>query len=410
MKKAGGKAAILIAMAAFIFFNTFDNPECSEPLQVMTKVYGTKTSDGWTLSVNRYALKDSPVKKKGAVILCHGFNINNSFWDLSKKCSLARYLASDGYDVWVPSLRGSGLSSKPILADMRGMLKLDIVNVPQVLMKAPLDLTKFDWTIDDHIHQDVPAIIDLVIKESGFDKVYWIGHSMGGIIMFGYLEVENHDRDKIAGFVPIGSMMIITQPLSTGLKMIANQKPLLTASLLINTTAASQFRNITLGTVKSPIEELLMDSKNMETDVMYKFFHTAIDDTSPGVVAQFSDSIKTGKMVSSDNNYNYTANLRLVNTPVLILGGNKDGFISEEGLQKTYAMVGSEDKKVVIFSKADGYSADYGHCDLILGKDSEKEVYPVILNWLNDRVNKKLALSTPEGAIDNTAGAAKAAK
>jgi len=376
------KAPILIAIAALMFC---DLPYIFAEGEVATKVYSVKTDDGWTLSLNKYALKDESLKKKAAVILCHGFNINNRFWDLDKRCSIARYLAGNGYDVWVPSLRGSGLSSKPILADMRGMLKLDIVNVPQVLMKAPFDLTKFDWTIDDHIHRDVPVIIDLVRKESGFDKIYWIGHSMGGIIMFGYLENENHDTSKIAGFVSIGSMMVITQPLSAGLKMIANQKPLLTASLLINTTAVSQFRNFTLGTVKSPIEELLMNSENMEADVMYKFFNIAIDDTSPGVVAQFSDSIKTGKMVSSDKSYSYTANLRLVNTPILVLGGNKDGFVSEEGLQKTYMMVGSKDKEVVIFSKSNGYSADYGHCDLILGKDSEREVYPVILNWLDGR-------------------------
>jgi len=380
------KVVILVTVAAFMFFNSpYIFAEGEEPLKVMTKVYSVKTDDGWTLSVNRYSLKDASLKKKGAVILCHGFNINNKFWDLDKTCSLSRYLASNGYDVWAPSLRGSGLSSKPVLADVRGILKLDIVNVPQVLMKAPFDLTKFDWTVDDHIYKDVPAIIDLVKKESGFDKVYWIGHSMGGIIMFGYLEVGTRGRDNIAGFVSIGSMMVITQPLSTGLKMIANQKPLLTASLLINTTAASQFRNFTLGTVKNPIEELLMDEENMEKGVINKFFNMAIDDTSPGVVAQFSDSIKTGKMVSSDTSYSYTANLPLITTPILILGGNKDGFVSEEGLGKTYIMVGSEDKKLVIFSKSNGYSTNYGHCDLVLGKNSEQEVYPVILNWLNER-------------------------
>ena len=71
------------------------------------------------------------------------------------------------------------------------------------------------------------------------------------------------------------------------------------------------------------------------------------------------------------------------------MGGNTDGFVTEEGLRSIYDSVSSKDKTVKIFSQANGYSADYGHCDLILGRNSEKDVYPVILNWLNERTAAK---------------------
>ncbi|MDP3788849.1 MAG: alpha/beta fold hydrolase [Candidatus Omnitrophota bacterium] len=361
----------------------------NEPSDVATKVYSTKTDDGWTLSLNRYTSKDPAVKVKAAVILCHGFNLNNKFWDLDKTCSLARYLTRNGYDVWAPSLRGSGLSSKPLIADVRNLIKLELVNIPQTLMRAPMDLTKFDWNIDDHILRDVPAIINLVKSESGFKKVYWIGHSMGGIIMFGYLETKK--QDDIAGFVPISTMMFIHHPLSHSLETISKQKPLLTASLLINTNVASQLRNVTFGTVKNPIEELLMKRDNMEDRVVFRFFRLAIDDTSPGVVSQFSDSIRKGKMISSDGQFNYTNALKNVKVPIFIMGGNGDGFVTEEGLKSIYDSVSSKDKSVAIFSQANGYSADYGHCDLILGRNSEKEVYPAILNWLNGRAHENIS-------------------
>jgi lysosomal acid lipase/cholesteryl ester hydrolase len=345
----------------------------------------TKTADGWKISINRYLKKGkaSP-RPKAAVILCHGFNINNKFWDIDNRSSLARYLAANGYDVWAPSLRGSGSSSKPLASKLRGLLKFDVQGAVETLQTSPEDVIRSGWTIDDHIHQDVPAIVDFVREESGFDRVYWIGHSMGGIVMFGYLETE--EPEKIAGFIPIGAMMVMPDPLTPHLEEIATQKLLLTASLVINTTVASQLSNYTLGTIASPVEKLLLERKNMHGDVVFRFFNSCIDDTSAGVVAQFSDSIGAGSIFSIDKEYNYTDNLPRVTTPILLMAGGADGFVTEGMMRKTHAAVSSPDKEVIIFSKANGHSMDYGHCDLILGKNSTKDVYPAVLDWLDKRV------------------------
>lgn len=372
--------AIAITLMLVLFCAA--SPVFSETPPVTTGEYAARTSDGWDLSITRYS--GGPYKiKKAAVVLCHGFNINSSFWDLGERVSLARYLAKNGYDVWAPSLRGSGDSSKPLISNIRSMVKLEIMKLPRRILKMPTDIVKFNWTIDDHILKDVPSIIDVVKKESRFSKIYWIGHSMGGIIMYGYLETMG--QKNIAGFIPIGSMMIIPHPLTGHLKTVATQKPLMNASLLINTTMASQLRNVTLGTIKNPIEDLLLNRENMYDDIVFRFFRIAIDDTAPGVVSQFSDSIRTGSMLSKNRAYNYTDNLHLVKVPIMIMGGGADGFVSESSLRATYEAVSSGDKGIMVFSRLYGYSADYGHCDLVLGKNSEKEVYPVILNWLDKR-------------------------
>lgn len=387
-----GKAKLfLISLTVFAVFicNTYlDRADAGDTAaKVKIKEYNVKTKDGWNLSVNRYTLKNGSSKKKAAVILCHGFNINNRFWDIDERCSIARYLAGNDYDVWAPSLRGSGLSSKPILSDLKGMIRFEIPAIPRMLMKAPADITKLNWTIDDHINKDIPVIIDLVRKESGFDKIYWIGHSMGSIIVFGYLEAEDHNN--VAGFISLSSMMIISKPVNPQLERAANERQLLTASLLLNAVVAAQLRNYTLGNIKIPMEELLMNKDNVETDVIYRFFRVAIDDTSPGIMAQFANSLKAGKMISSDGKINYTDSMNLVKVPILIAGGSRDDFVAEEGMRGTYDAISSGDKSIVVFSKSNGYSADYGHCDLILGRNSEKEVYPVILNWLNERTAVK---------------------
>jgi len=50
-----------------------------------------------------------------------------------------------------------------------------------------------------------------------------------------------------------------------------------------------------------------------------------------------------------------------------------------------YDHISSRDKEMHVFSKENGYSADYGHCDLFLGKNSKEEVYDYIHRWLKRR-------------------------
>ena len=50
------------------------------------------------------------------------------------------------------------------------------------------------WTVDDLVKYDVPAILDYVERETGRDRVNWIGHSLGGMVVFTYLEQAPHNR------------------------------------------------------------------------------------------------------------------------------------------------------------------------------------------------------------------------
>lgn len=383
------KISVIFLLALIVPYVLVYAEQPTEPV-INTEEHVTTTVDSWDISIRRYLLKDIDKKDiKAAVILCHGFNFNNIFWDIDKEASLSRYLAKNGYDVWVPSLRGSGASSKPILSTLKDINRLNPVTLAQGLIKVPFDITKVNWTIDDHITKDAPAIIKYVKERSGFDKVYWVGHSMGGIIIFGYLEIEG--QDDIAGFIPIGSMVVIPQPLTPQFKMIAAQERITRASLIFNTKVAADIRAFTFGAVKYPIEELLLKRENMSDKVLFRLFRECIEDTSFGVVEQFTHSIKSGRMVSSpssDFEYDYTANINRINVPVLIMAGSEDAFVTKKVLKECYRRLSSFDKKLVIFSKKKGYSAEYGHSDLLIGKNSEKEVYPVILNWLDKRSSR----------------------
>jgi pimeloyl-ACP methyl ester carboxylesterase len=342
-----------------------------------------KTVDGWTLSLYRY--KPSRIKEGTVpVILCHGFNYNSNLWDLDKRHSFATYLKQMGYDTWTVNLRGSGDSSKPAMSDFRSLSKLQISRWPRALMRIPFNVKKFSWNIDDHIHKDLPAIIEFVKSQTRRDQITWIGHSMGGVVMYGYLETQN--QDNVKNFVAIGTTVIIPERPKAGsmLAMIASQKPVTNASLLINTTVASQLRNFTLGTMKLPWEELFYNKENMDRITALRMFRIAIDDTAPGVINQYVDMIKNGELTSADKKFNYTRNLHKIKVPILFIVGVKDKMGSPESARYAFENVSSKDKKAIVFSKANGHSADYGHCDLVLGKNPE-EVYSYIYGWLKKR-------------------------
>lgn len=347
-----------------------------------SKHYYTKTKDGWALSLYRY-IPNNPLINEVPVILCHGFNQNSRIWDLDKKHSFAGYLAGKGYDVWAVNLRGSGDSSKPSLSSLRSITKLQIKKIPKLLFRALVNIRKINWTIDDHIHKDLPAIIEFVKSKTKSSQVTWIGHSMGGMVMYAYLETEN--QKNIRSFVAIGSMINIKQPPNKLLSIIAFQKPIRYASLLINTTVAYQLRNLTFGTVRLPWERLFYNRDNMDRFTVMRMFRISTDDTSPGVIAQFSDVIKNGDFMSVDKAYNYTKNLSRIKIPILLTAGSKDLVANVETATYAFQNVSSWNKTLHVFSKENGYSADYGHADLLLGKKSSEEIYPYIALWLEKR-------------------------
>jgi len=82
------------------------------------------------------------------------------------------------------------------------------------------------------------------------------------------------------------------------------------------------------------------------------------------------------------NIYNYKDNLTKFTHPLLAVAGGKDKEAPPEEVIHTVKKVGSQDKTSHIFSKENGYVADYGHLDLNLGKKAKEEVYPVITDWL----------------------------
>jgi hypothetical protein len=90
-------------------------------------------------------------------------------------------------------------------------------------------------------------------------------------------------------------------------------------------------------------------------------------------------------MLSADGRIDYSARLGEVIVPTLMVAGANDVISDVPSTRMTFDALGSADKALVVFSKANGHVADYGHCDLAWSRYAPREVFPVIIDWLDRR-------------------------
>ena len=350
------------------------------------QTYYTETADGWTLQVDRFE-PNQPAPLANPVLLCHGLSYNNRFWDLTEKVSLARYLTSRGYDVWSVSLRGAGLSDQPLASVLRKMATGSIP--PEFFTEAhkhELGSAAFsDYSVDDHINYDVPAVISLVKEKTGAKKVHWVGHSMGGMIMFAYLATHPQEAARdVDTFVAVSVPMAMFHPLNKAMQVQVDNAAALKAGNAFISTSYDAFVAKVLGKLAPPTvsETLFLNRDNVDDGVLRLLAQWAQESISPGQLDQLFVMAAEENFYSQDHQTDYTALLDQVTTPTFFLVGQLDNMATVGAVKFAYRQVSSQDKAFKLFARINNSRADYGHDDIIIGKHARQEVYPEILNWL----------------------------
>ena len=163
------------------------------------EVHFVTSQDGWRITLNRYRAAGSVVGSRkqsttAPVIMCHGAFANRMTYDLGDgHSSLAFYLSAMGHDVWVLELRGHGRSSprpswlQTVLAQGRN--------------------PGGSWSIMKYIDHDLPSAIAYIRNHTHAKKVHWVGHSMGGIVLYSWLGLQKGNTQDFASIVTIGSAL-----------------------------------------------------------------------------------------------------------------------------------------------------------------------------------------------------------
>ncbi|CAG2175164.1 unnamed protein product [Oppiella nova] len=142
------------------------------------------TGDGYILSFTRIVNpRVTDRSKLRPIILQHGFQANADMWLINSMGrlndkgqwvednnngpvgnTLGFVLAVNGYDVWLANMRGN------IYSQNHTEFKID-------------DPRFWRFSVDEMIDYDLPAMISYIQKETQKEKISFIGHSQGGLIM-----------------------------------------------------------------------------------------------------------------------------------------------------------------------------------------------------------------------------------
>lgn len=327
------------------------------------------TKDGWILGI-RHIRPLVPDPDKDPVVLCHGLGLNGTFWTITDR-HLAQNLADHGYDVFIPDMRGSGAS--------RQAGKLGQINTALRQTLIP-EIGAGGWTMDDQANYDVPAILDYVEQTTGRPRVNWVGHSLGGMLMFAHLETTDRP-DRIATFVGMGcSTDLATTPQTDMVR--ANFGLRILAHLFSTSRIARPMRNFRPPGLAT-IDKFYYTAENVDTRTVDRFYGFTLEDLSGKALKQMDPWLKQGRLLSADGSIDYASRLDRIQNPTLLIAGDGDIMVDVPSTEKTFAKLGSPDKTLLRFGKKEGHVDDYGHCDLVWSRHAPDEIFPEIIKWLD---------------------------
>jgi pimeloyl-ACP methyl ester carboxylesterase len=143
------------------------------------------------------------------------------------------------------------------------------------------------------------------------------------------------------------------------------------------------------GLLHTRVLQASLNSRNTARPVLRRMLATVMENVSLGVARQFRWWIREDLFRSLDGQVDYRANLAGTQVPALFVAGPRDGLAPPEVVRGAFeAWAGP--KAWLCADLAAGFSADYGHGDLIFGRRAPEEIYPPIRAWLVARADRVL--------------------
>jgi pimeloyl-ACP methyl ester carboxylesterase len=307
------------------------------------------TDDGNTVALGRY----HPRRRRAfaePVVLAHSLGTNRFNLDFDERYSMARRLADRGFEVWVLELRGHGLGGSGEGSTFDVEVTFDVTAALRVARAA------------------APALPD------GPPRVLWLGHSRGGLLALAHL----------ARFpqAPLGAIATLAAPTafsSASVRAVARlAKPVLDLPrlpLAWPARAAAPW-----GLPPPPVGPYLLNEKNVEPEVIRQALAYVVADVPGGVARQFARWMREDTF-DGDDGFDYRANLGAVRQPLLTVAGAVDLLVPPADAHAAAARTGGPTHRVTAGMQT-GFSSDYGHGDLVLGRRAPEEIIPLVSEFL----------------------------
>ncbi|MDH1261426.1 alpha/beta fold hydrolase [Pseudomonas sp. GD03944] len=274
------------------------------------------------------------------VVLVPGSFSNRRFWYSPRGIGLGPYLARAGYDVWIAEMRGHGLS--------------------------PRNQAYRANRVSDYARYDLPAIAAF-IHEQNPQKAHWLGHSLGGVTLAGALGGRYLDEGRIASAVLFGSQVSRTYwPLKIPPVEWA-------ARLLLRCFPVLSGHRLKRGPEDEPIGVALESLR----------WH--------GLFGRFGDSER-----------DWWAGLAEVRVPVMAVTATGDAQDPAWACRALLDQFGSAVREYLCLGKGEGFTSDFGHVAMLVSKEAQQEVWPLVEQWL--RKSPQVAAEAEMAALERDTG------
>ena len=242
-------------------------------------------------------------------------------------------------------------------------------------------------TIGNLWRYDLPAVLRFV-RKTNIKNYFLMGHSLGGITALAF---SSHVNDPmLKGIVAIAAPVTFTvwqrEKIVKLINIIDLLKPItwrvwsFPGNYLLTPFTAAGLKYISL-------IKLFGNPENIDPEEARIMLRRAVSPYTPiKMIDQLKRALIKGPLID-DYDTDYLHSLKNMKVPVLFIAGYLDNLSPPQVVKMNYKFCGSKDKTLVIASKQKGFLHNYGHIDLVVGKDSDKEILPIIQKWLENHIN-----------------------
>ncbi|XP_040218029.1 putative lysosomal acid lipase/cholesteryl ester hydrolase [Rana temporaria] len=344
--------------------------------------YEVVTDDGYILTINRipHGTKLQSVGGKPVVFLQHGLLSDASVWVSNFEYnSLGFILADAGYDVWMGNSRGSTWSQKH-------------------KSLSPKDREFWAFSFDEMAKKDIPPVIDFILKTTGQEQIYYIGHSQGTTIAFIAFSTMPQMAKKIKMFfalAPVVTLQHAIGPITAFkyvpdclIKTIFGYKDFLPSSRIIKLLADKFCSRAVLKEICGNSFFVLFgfNKENMNMSRVSVYMSHCPAGTSVQNMDHWSQALRSNQLKAYDwgrrgniKHYNQTTpplfKIKDMKIPTALWSGGNDWLAGP----KDVALLLPEIDNLVYHKEI----PEWQHVDFIWGIDAPYRVYNEIIQLLN---------------------------
>jgi pimeloyl-ACP methyl ester carboxylesterase len=309
------------------------------------------TRDGWRLALARRRPRGA--SRRPPVLLVHSIAMNRQAFDFGvERYSLAACLAAAGFDCYTLDLRGHG-------ASRRGPHRR--------------------WNLDTYLREDLPAALDAIRARTGAAQVLYVGHSQGAILGLAACALY---ADRVRAIVALAgpAHFDVQERLR---KLVVLRRAGLGGFVRIATRMIAPFS----GYWHPEVVELAVNMRNVERPIYRRVLANAMENLQPGVLDQFAAFIREDSFRSMDGTVDYRALLPRTTQAALFVSAEKDGLAPPAVVEAAFRRWGGPKRYWAA-------GRDYGHLDLLVGRNAPEVVFPVVRDFLLEQSGEGTAGSS----------------